>query len=94
MFRFEQRWARLTLYQKRSINKPQRSVLPVSAAQNARFNFLFLNRSATSAMNFDSVEAQRNSSIAERHFRTKLKRNLTFGVEIHNTMLIPYFLQF
>ena len=25
---------------------------------------------------FDSVEAQHNSAIAERHFRTKLKRNL------------------
>ena len=35
---------------------------------------------------FDSVEAQRNSAIAERHFRTKLKRNLTFTIEIsqHN----------
>ena len=35
---------------------------------------------------FDSVEAQRNSAIAEWHFRTKLKRNLTFAVEIpqHN----------
>ena len=35
---------------------------------------------------FDSVEAQRNSAIAERHFRTKLKRNLTSVVEIsqHN----------
>ena len=35
---------------------------------------------------FDSVEAQRNSSIAERHFGTKLKRNLTSAIEIsqHN----------
>ena len=31
---------------------------------------------------FDSVEAQRNSAIAERHFRTKLKRNLTSAIEI------------
>ena len=30
---------------------------------------------------FDSVEAQRNYAIAERHFRTKLKRNLTFALE-------------
>ena len=29
---------------------------------------------------FDSVEAQRNSAIAERHFRTKLKRNLTSAI--------------
>ena len=35
---------------------------------------------------FDSVEAQRNSAIAECHFRTKWKRNLTSAIEIsqHN----------
>ena len=35
---------------------------------------------------FDSVEAQRNSAIAERHFCTKLKRNPTSTIEIsqHN----------
>ena len=35
---------------------------------------------------FDSVEAQRNSAVAERHFLTKLKRNLTSAIEIsqHN----------
>ena len=34
----------------------------------------------------DSVEAQHNSAIAERHFCTKLKRNLTSAIEIsqHN----------
>ena len=39
---------------------------------------------------FDSVEAQRNSTIAERHFRTKLKRNLTFAIEIsqHNAITV------
>ena len=31
---------------------------------------------------FDLVEAQRNYAIAERHFRTKLKRNLTSAIEI------------
>ena len=31
---------------------------------------------------FDSVEAQRNSAIADGHFRTKLKRNLTSAIEI------------
>ena len=31
---------------------------------------------------FDSVEMQRNSATAERHFRTKLKRNLTSAIEI------------
>ena len=35
---------------------------------------------------FDSVEVQRNSAIAERHFCTKLKRNLTSVIKIsqHN----------
>ena len=35
---------------------------------------------------FDSVEAQRNSAIAERHFCTKLKRKPTSAIEIsqHN----------
>ena len=31
---------------------------------------------------FESVEAQHNSAIAERHFRTELKRNLTSTIEI------------
>ena len=31
---------------------------------------------------FDSVEAQSSSAIAERHFCTKLKCNLTFAIEI------------
>ena len=31
---------------------------------------------------FDSVEAQRNSVIADRHFLTKLKRNLTSVIGI------------
>ena len=31
---------------------------------------------------FDLVEAQRNSTIAERHFRTELKRNLTSAIKI------------
>ena len=44
---------------------------------------------------FDSVDAQRNSAIAERHFRTKLKRNLTSAIEISqhraNTALFAIF---
>ena len=58
-----------------------------SAEQNAQFN-IFTFWSAVQLRNefFDSVEAQRNSAIAERHFRTTLKRNLTFATEIsqHN----------
>ena len=36
---------------------------------------------------FDSVEAQRNSAIAEQHFYPSLKHNLTFAIEIsqHNS---------
>ena len=35
---------------------------------------------------FGSVETRRNSAIAEQHFRTKLKHNLTYAIEIsqHN----------
>ena len=35
---------------------------------------------------FDSVEVQHNSAIAEQHFHTKLKRNLSYAIEIsqHN----------
>ena len=31
---------------------------------------------------FDSVEAQRNSAIVERRFRTMLKRNLTPAIKV------------
>ena len=55
-------------------NKAQRSFQPIKAQRNFHKEL------------FDSVEAQRNSAIAERHFRTKLKRNLTSAIEIsqHN----------
>ena len=58
-------------------NKAQRSFQPVKAQRKMR-NF----RNEL----FDSVEAQRNSAIAERYFRTKLKRNLTSTIKIsqHN----------
>ena len=38
---------------------------------------------------FDSVEAQRNSAIAERHFWTELKRNVSSAIEIsqHNASI-------
>ena len=51
-------------------NKAQRSFQPVKA-QRIRRNLIFL-----------ISEAQRNSAIAERNFRTKLKRNLTSAIEI------------
>ena len=72
-----QRWAQITLHQKRSAtkrNKAQRSFQPVKAQRNFRNEL------------FDSVEAQGNSAIAKRHFRTKLEWNLTSAYEIslHN----------
>ena len=58
-----------------------------SAAQHAQFGFLIseAQRNFRDEL-FDSVEAQHNSAIVERHFRTKLKRNLTSAIEIsqHN----------
>ena len=35
---------------------------------------------------FDSVDAQRNSAILERHFHTKIKHNLTSAIKLaqHN----------
>ena len=54
-------------------------------------NLLFLISTAQRKFRnevFDSVEAQRNSVIAERHFRTNLKRNLISATEIsqHNAI--------
>ena len=69
-------------------NKAQRSFQPVKAQLKMR-NLIFLvfevQRNFRNEL-FDSVEAQRNSAIAERYFRTKLKRNLTSAIEIsqHN----------
>ena len=59
-------------------NKTQRSFQPVKAQRNFRNELL------------NSVQAQRNSTIAEPHFRTKLKRNLTFAIEIsrHNAKFL------
>ena len=58
-----------------------------SAAQNAQFIFL-ISEAQRNFRNklFDSVITQRNSAITERHFRAKLKRNLTSAIEIlqHN----------
>ena len=43
---------------------------------------------------FDSVEAKRNSAIAERHFRIKLRCNLTSAIEISQHNANTAFLQF
>ena len=56
------------------ISKAQQSFQTVKAQRNFRNEL------------YDSGQAQRNSAIAERHFRTKLKRNLSSAIEIsqHN----------
>ena len=69
-------------------NKAQRSFQPAKAQRKMR-NLIFLLSEARCNFRkelFDSVEAQRNSAITERYFRTNLKRNLTFAIEIsqHN----------
>ena len=69
-------------------NKEQRSFQQVKAQRKMRNLIFWISESQRNFGNelFDSAEAQRNSAIAERHFRTKLKRNLTSRVEIlqHN----------
>ena len=76
-----QSWAQIT-YQKRNDILTSKS-----AAQNAQYIFV-ISEALCNFRNelFDSVEAQRNSAIAEWHFRTKLKHNLTSAIEFsqHN----------
>ena len=65
-------------------NKAQRSFQPVKAQHKMR-NLIFLLSEAQRKFRneiFHLVEARRNSAIAERYFRTKLKRNLTPAIEI------------
>ena len=70
------------------ISKAQRSFQPVKAQRKMRNLIFLLTEAQRNFRNelFDSVEAQRNSAIAERYFRTKVKRNLTSAIEIsqHN----------
>ena len=67
-------------------------VISKSAAQNAQFIFLLFEAQRNFRNELvDSVEAQRSSAIAQRHFCTKLKRNLTSAIEFHNTLQIPRF---
>ena len=69
-------------------NKAQRPFQPVKVQRKMRNLIFLLSEAQRNFRNelFDSVEAQRNSAIAERHFRAKLKRNLTSAIEIsqHN----------
>ena len=69
-------------------NKAQRPFQPVKVQRKMRNLIFLLSEAQRNFRNelFDSVKAQRNSAIAERHFRAKLKRNLTSAIEIsqHN----------
>ena len=78
-----QKWAQTTLYQKRGTIKRNNLFNQQNAAQNVQFNFL-ISEAQRNFRNelFNSVEAQRNSAIAERHFRVKSRRNLTSAIEI------------
>ena len=78
-------------------NKAQRSFQPVKAQRKLRNLFFLISEAQRNFCNelFNSVDAQRNSAIAERRFRTKLKRNLTSAIEIlqhrANTALFAIF---
>ena len=77
-------------------NKAKRSFQPVKAQLKMR-NLIFVifetQRNFSNEL-FDLVEAQRNSAIAERHFRSKLKRNLTSAIEISQHPAITAFCNF
>ena len=77
-------------------NKAQRSFQPAKAQRKMRNLIFLLSEAQRNFRNelFDSVEAQRNSAIAERYFRTKLKRNLTSAIEISQHNANTAFLQF
>ena len=70
------------------ISNAQQSFQPVKALRKMRNIIFLLSEAQRNFRNelFDSAEALRNFAIAERYFRTKLKRNLTSAIEIsqHN----------
>ena len=65
-------------------NQAQPSFQPLKAQGKMRDLIFLFSEAQRNFRNklFDSVEAQRNSAIAERYFRTKLKRNLTSAIGI------------
>ena len=65
-------------------NKAQRSFQQVKAQHKMRNLFFLIFKAQRNFRNdlFDLVVVQRNSTIAKRHFCTKLKRNLTSAIEI------------
>ena len=61
----------------------QQSIQPIKAHRKMRNLTFLISEAQRNFRNqlFDSVEAQHNSAIAERHFRTNLKRKLTFAAQ-------------
>ena len=69
---------------KAQCNKVQLSFQPVKAQRKMHNVFFKISEVQRNFCNelFDLVQAQHNSAIAKRHFRTKLMRNLTSAIEI------------
>ena len=65
-------------------NKAKRPFQPVKAQRKMRNLIVLTSEAQRNFRNelFDSVEVQCSSAIAERHFCTKLKRNVTSAIEI------------
>ena len=63
-------------------NKAQPSFQPVKAQRKMRNLIFLISEAHCNVRNklFDSVETQPNAANAERHFRSKLKRNLTSAI--------------
>ena len=63
-----------------SISKAQRSFQPVKEQRKLRNLFFLISEAQRNFRNelFDSVDAQRNSAIAERHFRDQVKAQPNF----------------
>ena len=68
-----QRWAQIKLYQKRNATKRNNIFNLQKRSAKCAIYFFLISEAHRNFCNelFDSVEAQRNSAIAERHFRTK-----------------------
>ena len=71
------------------LNKEQQSFQPAKAQRKMRNLILSISEAPRNFRNelFDSVEGQHNSAIAERHFRTKLKRNTIS--QLRNGIFVP-----
>ena len=78
---------------KAQLKKAQRSLHPIKAQRKMR-DLIFLISEAQ--RNFRNELSQHDSAIAERHFRTKLKRNLTSAIRMNFTTQRKYriFLRF